>query len=87
MELPDDVIILEEKYTEKGVILVELPLSKIPDHVASQIRDGISFVKGAQAEGNNGAGSFRGYHEHGKYNGRFTSYRVVLKGSWGASNL
>lgn len=86
VQIPEDIIILEEVRTEEGKSLKELPLADVADSQAERIRKAIEIIEEEKRLGNNNAGWVFGFHRNDDESERYINYRVVLKGSTGAIN-
>jgi hypothetical protein len=73
INLPEDVVILQEIVEKTGVKFIPLSLADIPDSEAETVKRAIDFVKSEMARGNNYAGGSFDFG-HGPAH---TSYRVV----------
>lgn len=80
--LPENVVILQTVHRDQLLVLEELPLSQIPDAQAKTLAEDIAYLLTLVGKKPDSLVT-GGYKEE---TGASVHYRVVLKGSWGATH-
>ena len=79
--MPEDVVILQEKHiSEKKIVLRNLPMRRIPESEAPDIKRYIKYIKDRQKLGETDW-ACRSCFYYGEHDQFAVAYRVVLKDS------